>query len=43
MQNSLSLLQNEIARLIVDSLNLEDVNPADIDSKAPLFGGRPRS
>lgn len=38
MQNSLNSLQNEIAKLIVDSLNLEDVNPADLDPKAPLFG-----
>ena len=38
MQSSLNLLQNEIARLIVDSLNLEDVDPASIDPKAPLFG-----
>ena len=38
MHNSLNLLQNEIAKLIVDSLNLEDVDPASIDPKAPLFG-----
>lgn len=38
MQSSLSLLEDEIARLIVDSLNLEDVDPASIDPKAPLFG-----
>ena len=38
MHNSLSLLQNEISRLIVDSLNLEDVDPASIDPQAPLFG-----
>lgn len=38
MSNSLNVLQNEIAQLLVDSLNLEDVDPADIDPRAPLFG-----
>ena len=28
----------EVARLIVDTLNLEDVVPEDIDPEAPLFG-----
>lgn len=31
-------LQNEIKILIIDSLGLEDITPADIDSQAPLFG-----
>lgn len=31
--------ERELAALIVDSLNLEDVTPADIDPEAPLFGG----
>jgi acyl carrier protein len=28
-----------LAELIVETLNLEDVAPADIDPDAPLFGG----
>jgi acyl carrier protein len=28
----------QLAELIVESLNLEDVSPADIDPEAPLFG-----
>jgi acyl carrier protein len=31
--------QLELATLIVDSLNLEAVTPAQIDPDAPLFGG----
>jgi len=31
-------LEQEVARLIVDTLNLEDVAPEDIDPEAPLFG-----
>lgn len=31
--------QRELATLIVDSLHLEDVDPAAIDPDAPLFGG----
>jgi acyl carrier protein len=31
-------LENEIKRIIVDSLDLEGVKPSDIDSTAPLFG-----
>lgn len=31
--------ERELAELIVSSLNLEDVNPAEIDPEAPLFGG----
>lgn len=38
MHSPSSSLQNEISRLIVDSLNLEDVEPSSIDPKAPLFG-----
>jgi acyl carrier protein len=30
--------EDEIKRLIIDVLQLEDVTPADIDSDAPLFG-----
>lgn len=31
-------LENEIKRMIVDSLMLEDTKPEDIVSDAPLFG-----
>jgi acyl carrier protein len=31
-------LENEIKELIIESLDLEDIKPADIDSSAPLFG-----
>lgn len=31
-------LHQEIKQLIIDSLGLEDLTPADIDSNAPLFG-----
>ena len=31
-------LHDEIKQLIIDSLNLEGMTPADIDSEAPLFG-----
>lgn len=31
--------EQELAKLIVDSLNLENVTPADLDPEAPLFGG----
>lgn len=30
-------LENEVAQLIVEALNLEDVAPASIDPQAPLF------
>jgi acyl carrier protein len=30
-------LENELKYLIVDALTLEDVNPTEIDSEAPLF------
>lgn len=39
MPDSLISLQNDISRLIVDSLGLEDINPSDIDRKASLFDG----
>ncbi|WP_101927338.1 MULTISPECIES: phosphopantetheine-binding protein [Luteimonas] len=29
--------ERDLAQLLVDSLNLEDVQPADIDPEAPLF------
>jgi acyl carrier protein len=31
-------LIQELKQLIIDSLDLEDLSPADIDPKAPLFG-----
>lgn len=31
--------ERELAQLIVDSLNLEHVEPANLDPEAPLFGG----
>jgi acyl carrier protein len=31
-------LEDEIKRLIVSSLRLEDIQPADIQSEAPIFG-----
>ena len=30
-------LETEVKQLIIDSLQLEDMTPADIDSDAPLF------
>lgn len=33
-----SPLELEVARLIVESLNLEDVRPEEIDPEVPLFG-----
>jgi acyl carrier protein len=32
-------LIEELKQLIIDSLDLEDMTPADIDEKAPLFAG----
>lgn len=32
-------LQEELKAKIIEVLNLEDVNPADIENDAPLFGG----
>ncbi|MFI4967095.1 MAG: phosphopantetheine-binding protein [Gammaproteobacteria bacterium] len=34
----MNVLIEELKQLIIDSLDLEDVKPADIDAKAPLFG-----
>ena len=34
----MNTLTEDLKRLIIDSLDLEDVKPADIDAKAPLFG-----
>ena len=34
----MNALIEELKQLIIDSLDLEDVTPADIDAKAPLFG-----
>ncbi len=34
----LSPFELEVSRLIVDTLNLEDVAPEEIDPEAPLFG-----
>ncbi|MBE0464930.1 MAG: phosphopantetheine-binding protein [Halomonadaceae bacterium] len=31
-------LELELKRLIIDTLELEDITPADIDPSAPLFG-----
>ena len=31
--------ERELAELIVESLNLEEVTPESIDPEAPLFGG----
>ncbi len=33
--------EQELARLIVESLNLEGVSPAEIDAEAHLFGDGP--
>lgn len=34
---TLSPLEAEVAQLIIDALNLEDIEAADIDPVAPLF------
>ena len=34
---NLDILKTEIKALIIDSLDLEDITPEDIDSKEPLF------
>lgn len=31
-------LENKIKNVIVESLNLEDISPEDIDANAPFFG-----
>lgn len=38
-RSHMSDLHGEIKQLIVQSLELEDVTPSDIDSDAPLFAG----
>ncbi len=35
--SSQTAAERELAELLVESLNLEDVQPADIDPEAPLF------
>jgi len=32
-----TILEKEVAQLIVESLNLEDIDPGQIDPEAPLF------
>ncbi|HET7370134.1 MAG TPA: phosphopantetheine-binding protein [Gammaproteobacteria bacterium] len=34
----MNTLIEELKQLIIDSLDLEDIKPADIDAEAPLFG-----
>ncbi|HET6655850.1 MAG TPA: phosphopantetheine-binding protein [Gammaproteobacteria bacterium] len=34
----MNTLIEELKQLIIDSLDLEDLTPADIDADAPLFG-----
>ncbi|MDD1791868.1 phosphopantetheine-binding protein [Enterovibrio makurazakiensis] len=34
----MSTLHNDIKKLIIDALNLEDLSIEDIDTDAPLFG-----
>lgn len=34
----MDVLKLEIKQLIIESLDLEDVQPDDIDDEAPLFG-----
>lgn len=34
----LSPFELEVAQLLIETLNIEDVNAADIDPEAPLFG-----
>ena len=36
--SSLSPLEQEVAELIVEALNLEDIQAEDIEPEAPLFG-----
>tara|TARA_R110000868_G_scaffold33587_5_gene121801 strand:- start:37628 stop:37912 length:285 start_codon:yes stop_codon:yes gene_type:complete len=35
---SLNTLELQIKQLIIDTLNLEDISPDEIESDAPLFG-----
>lgn len=37
MFDTATTFENEVARLIVEALNLEDVKPETIDPEAPLF------
>jgi acyl carrier protein len=37
MSDTATNLENEVAQLIVEALNLEDVKPESIDPEAPLF------
>lgn len=34
----MTTIHNEIKQLIIETLNLEDMQPEDIDTDAPLFG-----
>lgn len=34
----MNTLIDELKQLIIESLELEDISPADIDAQAPLFG-----
>lgn len=36
--SSIQSMQLKIKQLIIESLNLEDITPEDIDTDAPLFG-----
>jgi acyl carrier protein len=38
MSEAQTAVESEMAALIVQALNLEDVDPAGIDPEAPLFG-----
>jgi acyl carrier protein len=33
----MSILENELKQLIIESLDLEDISSADLDSREPLF------
>jgi acyl carrier protein len=36
--NDVKNIEQEIARLIVDTLHLDDITPEQIEAEAPLFG-----
>jgi acyl carrier protein len=36
-ESFISTMENELKQLIIDTLDLEDISAADIDSQAPLF------
>jgi acyl carrier protein len=38
MNGNLSPEERQMAQLIIESLNLQDTSPDDIDPEAPLFG-----